>query len=216
MTPEQMAAMQAEQMRQYQEQMFRQAHQGAGIPPGCIQVKDIPAQPQQKYAIIAAIESSRGGFSKAGTIPWYYKEDFEWFKEKTMGHPCVMGRKTYEDINNRLGEKAAESVLPGRQCFVVTSKLTELPNATVIPNIRKVEYYTNDPQSPIFIIGGSRIFNEGIAFADELYLTIINNQVDCDLFFPIKYVAKHFNAADVKDSSDAMVKFFLFKRKGVL
>jgi dihydrofolate reductase len=213
LSPEQLAAAQAEHQRQ-QEQAFRQS-QGFGMPPGFIQVKDIPPQPRQKYAIIAAIEATKGGFSNKGAIPWYYKEDFQWFKEKTMGHPCVMGRKTYEDINSRIGEKGVESVLPGRQCFVVTSNQLELPNATVISNIRKVEYHTSDPQHPIFIIGGRRLFIEGVTLADELHLTIINTEVDCDLFFPIKYVAKHFNILDVKDSSDPAMKFFTYRRKGL-
>jgi dihydrofolate reductase len=209
MSPEEMARAQAEHMRQQQEQMFRQAHAGAGV----LLVKDIPPQPQQQYAIIVAIEQYFGGFSKDGAIPWNYPEDFKFFAEKTRDGICVMGRKTYEDINARLGEKAKDSVLPGRKCFVVSKTLTELPNAIVIPNIRKVEYYTDDINKPVFIIGGERLFREGLALANELYITLINKTIECDKFFPNKLVSKHFYVVEAVASTNPDLTFVTYKRK---
>ncbi len=222
MTPEEaMQAQIAEQMRQQQyaqmqgtlaEQMRQQqyAQMQATL---AQQQKQNVILPSQKYAIVAAIDATWGGFSNKGEIPWNIPEDFKHFKELTMNHSVVVGRKTYEDINKRLGNKALESVLSGRKCFVVSRTLTELPNAIVIPNIRHVEYHTEEPDKPIFIIGGRRVFVEGIAFANELYLTLINKEVECDMHFPIKTVAKCFKVESVKDSSDPDIKFFHFVRK---
>ncbi|MCK9369780.1 dihydrofolate reductase [Candidatus Dojkabacteria bacterium] len=207
MTPEEtLAAQMSEQMRkqqyaQMQDMLAQQQKQQSAM------------IPNQAYAIIAAIDATWGGFSNKGEIPWNIPEDFKHFKEITTGSGVVMGRKTYEDINKRLGDKAIESVLPGRKCFVVSRTLTELPNAVVVPNIRHVEYLTDEPEKPIFIIGGRRVFVEGIALANELYLTLINRKIECDMHFPIKTVAKYFRVESVRDSSDPDVKFFHFVRK---
>jgi len=215
MTPEEMQQVLAEQMRQQREAQMRAAMMGGatGADPNQRQEQYRGRQAQQKYAIIAAVEINHGGFSYNGDIPWYYPEDFKHFKEQTMGHICIMGRNTYEDINKRLGEKAKDSVLPDRKCFVVSKTLTELPNATVIPNIRHVEFYTEDTDNPVYIIGGRRLFIEGIAIADELHLTIVNKEVDCDMFFPIKTVGNKFKVDSVKDTENPEIKFFKFVRK---
>lgn len=156
----------------------------------------IDEDPHWRYAIIAAVDLDRG-FSKAGEIPWYYKEDFAWFKKVTTDQICVMGRTTYEDINKRLGEKAKDSVLPSRQCFVVSSTLKQedVHNATVIPQLYDVVNHVNHDdieKKTIFFIGGERIFNEGIALANTVYLTVINKTFGCDKFFPVEYVDKYF------------------------
>lgn len=169
----------------------------------------------QKYAIIAAVDAERG-YSKDGGIPWYYREDFNWFKKQTIGHACVMGRKTYEDINTRLGEKAHPSVLPGRDCYVVSSTLESLPNATVIRSISEVALRVPDDYGdrPIFIIGGYRVFVEGLAMADTVYLTVINETYDCDKFFPVEYVQKYFTMTNMfkADASADKLRFLVFRR----
>lgn len=78
----------------------------------------IDETPQRKYAIIVAVDD-QGGFSKDEKIPWDFPQDLKWFKDRTEGHICVMGRKTYENINSRLDDKMATSVLPNRRCFVL-------------------------------------------------------------------------------------------------
>lgn len=165
-----------------------------------------------RYHIIAAVDQ-QGGFSKNNEIPWYYPADFQWFKQNTVGCPIIMGRKTYEDINKRLGDKATESVLPGRQCFVLSKSIKELPNATVITSIRQSEYHITDNSKPTFIIGGEKLFLEGIALTSEVYLTIINKTFSCDLFFPTKYLMKHFDKNQLFKSNDPDLAFVRYVRK---
>lgn len=183
-----------------------------GIPHNAPPQMKLDHLPKQQYAIIAAIDADRG-FAKDNKIPWYYKEDFVWFRQQTLGHPCIMGRKTYEEINERLGEKAFPSVLPDRPCFVVSRTLDSLPNATVIRNIRGVEFHVNDISKPIFIIGGGRLFIEGLSLATDVYLTIIDQRHQCDMFFPIQYIFKHFVINQVHDSNNPDLKFLKFVRK---
>ncbi len=162
--------------------------------------------------VIVAVDQM-GGFAKDGIIPWHYPEDFAWFKRHTAGQACVMGSKTYEYINEKLGDKAKESVLPGRQCFVVSRTLAELPNATVVRNIRDAANQL-PLGKPLFVLGGSSIYNAGVSLADRVYMTVINKNYDCTRFFPVDYVSKHFNTVDVEQIDTAPdLRFFIMDRK---
>jgi dihydrofolate reductase len=167
-----------------------------------------------EYAVIAAVDNERG-FAKGGVIPWHYKEDFDWFKKQTNGHACVMGRTTYEDICARRGDAAKESVLPGRPCYVVSNTLTELPNATVVKSIAEVQFKLPEGygNKPIFIIGGERLFREGLSLASVVYLTVINKSHECDKYFPVEYVLKHFNAPRIFKATDPDLRFLVFTRR---
>jgi dihydrofolate reductase len=88
-----------------------------------------------------------------------------------------------------------------------------LPNATVIPNIRAVEYHTDELDNPVFIIGGGRIFVEAIAFADELLLTFVDKDVECDMYFPIKSIKKQFDVVSVTPAENKELVFVKYKRK---
>ena len=176
----------------------------------------IDEEPQRKYAIIAAIDQ-RGGFSKDGIIPWHYPEDFKWFKHHTTNQICVMGRSTYEDINNRLGDKAKQSVLPNRKCFVVstTLKQDDITNATVITSPFNVSNAVSedDHDKTIFFIGGEKIFTAGLSLADTVYLTIINKDFSCDKLFPINQLDKQFTKDKMfKNDTAPDLRFLVYKR----
>lgn len=166
------------------------------------------------YAIIVAVDEL-GGFSKEGKIPWHYPTDFKWFKQQTTGHICVMGRATYEDINERMGEKGAGSVLPDRKCFVVSSQDQQYTNATPIKNVTDVEQHLTeeDVDKTIFLIGGERVFREGLALADVVYLTAINQDYHCDKFFHIQFLETHFRVHKMYSNEDAPdLRFLIYAR----
>lgn len=180
-------------------------------------IKDITNN-TPKFTVIAAIDIN-GGYAKDNEIPWKYKQDMKWFKQQTTGHVCIMGRTTYEEINTKMGDKGKESVLPDRQCFVVSSTLTELPNATVIKSIRDYQQHVavDDPRI-IFIIGGYRLFVEGLALANNVVLTAINRDYNCNKSFPVQYLQKHFAVVEtIKcDDSDPCdeLRFINWRRHG--
>lgn len=179
--------------------------------------KEINNSPRQQYAAIVAVDRC-GGFSKDGKIPWHYPEDFAWFQQKTKGHICVMGRTTYDDINKRLGKKAATSVLPGRQCYVVTSTPLPRDNATAIEKVRMLgKHLTADDAEQrrvVFFCGGEKIYSEGIALCDTVYTTIVDTIVEADRFFPIKYLKTHFNDVNIHKTDTAPdLRFVTWTRK---
>lgn len=105
-------------------------------------------------------------------IPWHIPEDFKWFKKMTTGHIVVMGRKTFESIGKPLPNR--ETIILSKSGFRVegirTAKsLDELP--------------TNDPRE-IWICGGAEIYAQALPLCSDLYLTIVQREVQGDAFFP--------------------------------
>ena len=168
-----------------------------------------------KYKMIVALDME-GAFSKDGKIPWHYPEDFKHFQETTTNHVCIMGRRTYDDIMRMRGDKAAEAVLPNRISFVVTSKPLDVDNAIPIANIGDFErYLTLDDirTKTIFLIGGKRIYEQGMSLASEVITTIVNKTVDGDRFFPYQSLQRLFHPRDVVASSSPDLKFVTWVRK---
>lgn len=155
-----------------------------------------------KSAVIVAVDLM-GGFSKAGKIPWHYGEDFMWFQSITNEHICVMGRTTYDDIDKKMGDRGADEVLPGRECYVITSKPLERFNAIPISSIEALAEYRTEHNAlkTVFFIGGERIYKESVLMVDEAYITVINTIVDCDRFFPVEYVAEHFKTTSTVNAT---------------
>lgn len=176
---------------------------------------EINTQQPRHHSIIVAVDL-HGGFSKDGKIPWHYKEDFEWFKTTTSGHICVMGRATYEDINNRVGSAGDGSVLPNRNCFVVTSSALPRSNATTIRSLVELDKHLVDVDDAkkVFYIGGERIYQEGIAKCDSAYVTVVNQVVNADKYFPVKYLSTHFTPVRNQRANNAPdLRFTTWTRK---
>ena len=157
----------------------------------------------KRITIIVAVDIN-GGFGKDGKLPWHYKEDLQFFKRQTAGKVCVMGRATYDEINS-ISNNATE-VLPGRQSYVLSSTLTSLPNATVVPSINDI------PHDDIMVIGGKRVYDEAIKYANTVLLTYIDKAFDCDVFFDINTIQQHFTHVDNFPSITDELTFMVFKR----
>lgn len=168
--------------------------------------------PRRLMSVIAAVDLD-GGYAKDGVIPWFYSEDLKWFKNRTEGTVCVMGRVTYEDICKRLGDKSLESVLPNRQCFVLSSTLKDIKNATVISRLSDVQDILgfDDPRE-ITVIGGGRLFREAISLADLVFLTVINKTHECDSYFPVKYVTQNFTNTKIFKGTDDELRYTVWQR----
>jgi dihydrofolate reductase len=173
------------------------------------------AKPIQRALIVAV--DMHGGFTKGGEIPWYFPKDLKWFADHTKNQICVMGRVTYDSINAKLGEKAKESVLPERKCFVVSNTLTELPNATVIKTLSEVTQHLTDDEldkKTVFFIGGEKIYRESISLANIVFVTVINGVYQCDKYFPTDYLMEHFDTDKVYKHEDVPeCRFTVWKRK---
>lgn len=178
-----------------------------------VEVENTNLRMPWKSAVIVAVDLM-GGFSKDGQIPWHLSEDFLWFQTHTKNNICVMGRTTYDDIDAKMGDRGADEVLPGRECYVVTSRPLKRFNAVPIPSIESMMRQRTDDNAhkTVFFIGGERIYKEAVPMVDEAYVTIINDIVDADRFFPVEYVADHFRTVTTLNASTFDGVFTILRR----
>ncbi len=125
-----------------------------------------------KLTIIAAI-ARNGVIGDQGRIPWHISDDLKRFKRLTLGHPIIMGRKTYESIGKPL---------PGRRNLVLTRQ-TALPGVESFASLGAALKACRDNET-VFVIGGAEIYREALPMADVLYLTHVHRDVAGDTRFP--------------------------------
>ena len=110
------------------------------------------------------------------TLPWKLPNDMKWFREKTMGKPIVMGRKTFESF----GAKA----LPGRTNIIITrDENYQADDSVVVHSIDDAIQAAGDANE-VMIIGGASFYEQMLPQADRLYLTFVHAELDGDAWFP--------------------------------
>ena len=127
-------------------------------------------------SLIAAVDQA-GGIGKDGKVPWHISADLKYFKRITMGHFVIMGRKTFESIGKPL---------PGRTNLILSNQSEFQPANTVVFHSLEsaLSYSREQGEEEVFIIGGEKVFQQSIPFAQRIYLTKVDNEFDCDVFFP--------------------------------
>ena len=124
-------------------------------------------------SIIVAI-AENGVIGDKNALLWNIKEDMRRFRTTTMGHPVVMGRKTFESIGRPL---------PKRTNVVITRGDSEFEGCFVAHSIEEaVKIFS--PDEEVFIIGGAQIYKQALPLADKLYLTIVHRNYEGDTSFP--------------------------------
>ena len=129
--------------------------------------------------IIASV-GERNELGRGGDLCWHLREDLRRFKQLTMGHPVIMGRKTWESLPHR--------PLPGRENIVITrgdAATIEKEGAKVLPTLEAALEYADRLSSEPYIIGGASVYEQAMALADTLELTrILATDPEADTFFP--------------------------------
>lgn len=161
-------------------------------------------------SLIAAMDEARGiGWN--GRIPWRLSSDLKRFRELTMGHHIVVGRKTFESIGRPL---------PGRQTIIITRNPEFRADGCFI--VRSVEeaidLATSRGESEVFICGGSQIYAETIGAAQRFYLTMVHARVEADAFFPewdeSSWTGTSSTHHEADDKDEYSSTFVLLRREG--
>jgi dihydrofolate reductase len=119
--------------------------------------------------------AANGVIGMAGGLPWHLPEDLRHFKELTLGHPVVMGRRTWESLGRPL---------PGRENIVVTrSPGYEARGAAVAGSLEAALALCAD-EPVVFVIGGNQLFAEAMPIASGLVITEIKRDYEGDTWFP--------------------------------
>ena len=109
------------------------------------------------------------------TLPWHLPEDLKRFRQLTMGHHIIMGRKTYESLGR---------LLPGRISVIVSrNRDYQVQGATVVHSLEDALKACN-ADTEAFLIGGAELYQQALGLANKLYLTQIDAEFAGDAFFP--------------------------------
>lgn len=141
------------------------------------------------FSIIVAIDKNRG-IGRNGDLAWHLSSDMKYFKEITMKaaagkrNAVVMGRKTWESIPERFRPLL-------NRLNVILTRNTEISfpddciqSCSLEEGLEKIS--VRDDIDQIFVIGGASVYEQAIKLAEckQLYITMIQEEFDCDVFFP--------------------------------
>jgi len=144
-----------------------------------------------RIILIAALSQNKV-IGNHGTLPWHVPEDLQRFRLRTLNHPVLIGRKTYESIG---------SPLPHRRTVVLSSH--SIPDIETYSSLDKALDALRDEEC-VFIAGGAQVYKEALPLANELYLTHLKFIVDGDTFFPdFDYVTQNFSIVEREDTEIA-------------
>ncbi len=146
--------------------------------------------------IIAALSTNRVIGDK-GKIPWFIRGELKRFKDITMGHNVVMGRKTFESIGN---------VLEGRRNIIISNNKSFEADGAIVEHSFDLAVSQCDKGKDIFIIGGSKIYEMALKYCDYLYLTVIHKPFPGDTYFP-EYDARKWTLINETRNYDLENKF---------
>ena len=124
--------------------------------------------------IIVAV-SDNGVIGRGGGLPWRLPDDLRRFKALTIGHPVIMGRRTWESLGRPL---------PGRRNIVVTrNRAYAAQGVEIAGSLQKALAQVADA-AEVFVIGGASLYADALPLAHRLYLTRVHAEVEGDVRFP--------------------------------
>lgn len=134
------------------------------------------SHPDRPRVYLVAAVAANGVIGAGGKLPWRLPEDLRHFKALTLGHPVIMGRRTWESLALR--------PLPGRENIVVTrSPGYEAPGAHVAASLEAALALCAG-EAVAFVIGGGELYQAALPLADGLVLTEIGRDYPGDALFP--------------------------------
>jgi dihydrofolate reductase len=141
---------------------------------------------------IAAMTPSRV-IGRGNKIPWRIPGEQKWFKEVTMGHPILMGSRTFESIGRPL---------PGRQNLVV-SRSRSWPGVEVIRDL--AQFDSERYSAEVYVIGGAEIYRQLLERCSELLITRVKTQYEGDVYFP-EFESKFRLIEQIRETPDYLIQ----------
>lgn len=162
-----------------------------------------------KISIIVAI-GKNNEIGKDNNLLWKLSSDLKRFKSITVGHPIIMGRKTYQSLPN--------GALPERTNVVLTRDKDFRPEKCLVFSSLDAALIHLRDEEEVFIIGGGEVYKQAFPICNKLYLTKVHETFsDADTFFPQinynewKLISTETIPADEKNSFDST--FYEYEKK---
>jgi dihydrofolate reductase len=127
-----------------------------------------------RIVLVAAV-AANGIIGANGKLPWHLPEDLQHFKRVTLGHPVVMGRKTWESL---------KGPLPGRENIVITRRAGYQASGAAVASSLDAALALCAGESVVCVIGGEQVFEEALPLAAGLIMTEIKQDFAGDARFP--------------------------------
>mgnify|MGYP001451353270 CR=1 FL=1 len=127
-----------------------------------------------RISLVVAMGSNRA-IGAQGKLPWHIPEDLKRFKALTLGHPIVMGRKTYESIGR---------LLPGRTSVIITRQRGYAVPGALIAHSLDDALAQCAQAGEVFVIGGGELYEEALPRTQRIYLTHVDLAPPADTYFP--------------------------------
>jgi dihydrofolate reductase len=124
--------------------------------------------------LVAAV-AANGIIGARGKLPWHIPEELQHFKKLTLGHPIIMGRRTWESL---------KGALPGRENIVVTRTGGYEARGAAVANSLEAALALCADEPVAFVIGGTQLFEESLPIAAGMVLTEIQRDYEGDTWFP--------------------------------
>ena len=149
---------------------------------------------KMRISLIVAMAKNRV-IGNNNQMPWHLPADFAYFKKVTLGHPVIMGRKTFESIGRPL---------PGRRNIVVSrNPAFRAEGIEVVPSLDAA--ISACQSADVFVIGGATLYAEALPFVDRIFLTEVDAMPEGETLFPLleknqwREVARERRDADEKN-----------------
>lgn len=112
------------------------------------------------------------------SMPWHLPIDLSWFRQNTLGKPVIMGRKTYESIGR---------LLPKRTNIILSRSEIQIEGAYTAKSLEQAVKLAADltNHNEVMIIGGGELYKNALPFANRIYLTEIQAEIEGDTFFEV-------------------------------
>ena len=129
-----------------------------------------------KISIVAAIADNYA-IGKSNALPWYLPADLKHFRQLTIGHAVVMGKRTFQSLPH--------GPLPDRRNIVLTSGMSEGVNEGYFEaDSLEDAVFLCEHEQQVFIIGGATVYHQCIEKVDFMYITWVHKTFSADTFFP--------------------------------
>lgn len=123
---------------------------------------------------LVVIADEHNGIGKNNQLLCHMPADLKHFKQLTIGHPVIMGRKTFDSMGKPL---------PGRRNIVVTHQHIQIDGCTVVHSLKEALESCNG-ETQVAIVGGATIFEQSMNLADTIHFTRLHHAFEADTFFP--------------------------------
>lgn len=131
-----------------------------------------------------------------GQIPWRIKGEQRRFRELTTGNVVIMGRRSYDEIGRPL---------PNRETIVVSKTANyEAENCRTVGSLQEALSLAEElfPDKNVYLSGGAGIYKEGLPYADRLFITEVDIELEGDTFFPEFDESKYTKTIDERVEGD--------------